>query len=99
MDLTDSLLSGVSGRLAEHRPAINPFGEFLVLVVIGWLVVVIGGIVVSDGVIANLPENVDLPPRFARHIIGQIGTKAKRGLHGSVEFFDSEFESVAFFKL
>ena len=38
-------------------------------------------IVISDGVIPNLPEDVDLPPCFASDPIGEIRAKAKRCLH------------------
>jgi hypothetical protein len=70
MNLTNYLLCSVSGRLAEYWPPINPVSEILVLVVVGWSVVVIRVVVVSDSMITDLSEDVDLSPRFARHLIG-----------------------------
>ena len=51
------------------------------LVVVRWTVVVVTPVVVPNGVIANLPENVDVPPRFASHVIGQVYAEAKRVFH------------------
>jgi hypothetical protein len=52
-----------------------------VLVVVRWLIVVVRVVVAPDSVITNLAENVDVPPRFACHVVGQVRTEAKRVFH------------------
>lgn len=39
------------------------------MVVVRWAVVVVTVIIVSDSMIANLSENVDVSPRFASYVV------------------------------
>ncbi len=79
VNLADGLLCGSLRGFSKRRLLV--LFEFVMLVGVRWLVVVVCVVVVSDSVITNLSGNVDMFPRVARHVIGQVRTKTKRVFH------------------
>lgn len=65
------------------------------LVGVGWPVGGRRAVVVTDSVIPNLTKNVDVTPRFTRHLIGKVCAEAKRVLHVSLESVNGEGYPVA----
>ena len=78
MNLRNDLLGGVCRNFGKERPPLFPVGEFAVLVLVGWPVSVVVGVVVADGVVPYLPIDFDMTPRFVGGFLVGIRTTAKR---------------------
>jgi len=63
-------------QVAEHRPLLLPFGEFVVLVVLGRFVVFWGLFVVPADVVVELAMNVEMVFQSLRYLLCRVGLVA-----------------------
>lgn len=87
VDLRDRLLGGMGRDLRKGWPLAFPAGEFVDLVELTRTVIVVRTIVLADGVITNLPVDIDVSPRFACGLGVGIRTEPKRVIHRYVALF------------